>query len=42
MKKKTNKKKYYLSWTLSDELWEKIKNEIPKKDKNKEYKDKPR
>ncbi len=43
MKKKTDKKKYYLSWTLSDELWEKIKIEIPqrKRDKNKKYKNKP-
>ena len=43
MKKKTDKKRYYLSWTLSDELWKKIKDEIPKRkrDKNREYKNKP-
>ena len=43
MKKKIEKKKYYRSWTLSDELWEKVKDEIPKRkrDTNKEYKNKP-
>ena len=43
MKKKIEKKKYYRSWTLSDELWERVKGEIPKRkrDTNKEYKNKP-
>ena len=43
MKKKIEKKKYYRSWTLSDELWERVKDEIPqrKRDTNKEYKNKP-
>ena len=37
------KKKYYRSWTLSDELWERVKDEIPKRkrDSDKEYKNKP-
>ena len=30
MKKKIEKKKYYRSWTLSDELWERVKGEIPR------------
>ena len=35
--------KGYKSWTISDELWEEIKDEIPQRhrDKNKEYKNKP-
>lgn len=43
MKKKIEKKKYYRSWTLSDELWEKVKDEIPKRkrDPEKEYKNRP-
>ena len=43
MKKNIEKKKYYCSWTLSDELWEKVKDEIPKRkrDENKVYKNKP-
>ena len=43
MKKKIEKKKYYRSWTLSDELWERVKDEIPqrKRDTDKEYKNKP-
>ena len=43
MKKNIEKKKYYRSWRLSDELWEKVKDEIPKRqrDENKTYKNKP-
>ena len=43
MKKNIEKKKYYRSWTLSDELWERVKDEIPKRqrDENKTYKNKP-
>ena len=43
MKKNIEKKKYSRSWTLSDELWEKVKDEIPKRqrDENKTYKNKP-
>ena len=43
MKKNIEKKRYSRSWTLSDELWEKVKDEIPKRqrDENKTYKNKP-
>ena len=37
------KKKYYRSWILSDELWKRVKDKISqrKRDINKEYKNKP-
>ena len=37
MKKNIEKQKYYRSWTLSDELWERVKDKIPqrKRDENK-------
>ena len=43
MKKNIEKQKYYRSWTLSDELWERVKDKIPqrKRDENKKYKNKP-
>lgn len=36
MKKNIEKKKYYRSWTLSDELWERVKNEIPQRKRDPE------
>ena len=40
---KYRKKKYYLLWTLSNELQERVKDEIPHREKesDKEYKNKP-